>query len=286
MEKPDYSQYDAMSTDALKAVLDEIDGEEDRECSDPALVAHILGLITERNREALEREFPADEMFQRFRDRYLEPSLAGAAKEKDPWKGQEGKKLRPIPKYISRVAGVAAILFLLLGMSSIIAKAKGIDFWASFARWSEGSFHFDDPGTGETELAPLPQQLEEFGAKMEHYYMPSDLLPRYLPEEYQADKLYFADDASASYVFMQLLKEGDPGNAINMSSHAYHSRDSEGFYEMDEGIDPEIYQHNGHDFYVFTNYGWISVVYRERNVEISFTGKDREVLYQIIDSVP
>ena len=119
----DFSEYDAMSTEELEALLRQ-DSENEAGESDPEQLLCIMEVLS--NRTVIPKS--------------PEKALCSFRKQYDPVNDAEATHRKALPG-LHRFATIAAILVLVV-MAALPARSICVQLWEDFATWSEEVFHF------------------------------------------------------------------------------------------------------------------------------------------------
>ena len=261
------SRFNMLSTDQLRSILNR-DSELEEEETPEKLVA-LAKLLSEREGSGE----TCGAAWERFRRTYL-PYATDAAPlydlEEEP--AAERKK----PRLLTRAAGIAAVLALLLGIGSLSASARGYDLFGAVASWTRGTFTFEKP-SGRREIFP------NLSAALSVYEVKGKLIPTWLPEDYGEDKLDIAETPDG-VIFHTGCASGD--KELYMMVHVHGpERLGKRVYESDPG-EPTVYVAGGVKHYLMTNRGWRRAVWITGNLECAIRGKfTEEELEKIIDSI-
>lgn len=188
---------------------------------------------------------------------------------------------------IWRTALVAAVLVVILAGTAL---AVGTDLFNVFFKWDNEQLSFrissevsaiPDYASGThvevpDELKPLQNALEERG-------ITASLLPTYFPDGYEALKPEIYDDEFGSSLDFR-FQNGD--EHIDFSFTWYSEGEVVGGYEKD-AEDPIVYTSNGKQYYIMTNMGDYFAMWTCGNIMCDiYVGKDPEILYDLLDSIP
>lgn len=191
---------------------------------------------------------------------------------------------------IWRTALVAAVLVVILAGTAL---AVGTDLFNMLFRWDDEllSFNFSPRGNVSAPIedsqkhVEVPEELKSLQETMEEYGIPASLLPTYFPEGYEPSNLEVWGDENGGIMGADFQK----GNEIISIGFNWFPADVDnvvGGYEKDPG-DPIIYEVNGTTYRIMTNMGDYFAMWTRGNVMCDiYVGKDPEILYELLDSIP
>lgn len=191
---------------------------------------------------------------------------------------------------IWRTALVAAVLVVILAGTAL---AVGTDLFNMLFRWDDEllSFNFSPRGNVSAPIedsqrhVEVPEELKLLQETMEEYGIPASLLPTYFPEGYEPSNLEVWGDENDGIMGADFQK----GNEIISIGFSWFPADVDnvvGGYEKDPG-DPIIYEVNGTTYRIMTNMGDYFAMWTCGNIMCDiYVGKDPEILYKLLDSIP
>lgn len=264
----DFSEYDAMSTEALEEILRQVPLDSEEGEFDTEKVLYISQLVAERDK-GTNRCGNAEASWADFKRKYLSPE----ASVKPVTPVLAGKRPR---RAVKTVLIAAVVCVLLIGT----AFAAGILGW--LPRWDEELFSFEkeEPAAEATaqdsEYATLEEALAAYDA-------PGDIVPSYIPEGYEFEDFEYFVDAMGNINFGEWYEKN--GNTIGYNYTLILNINIGGGYTKDEG-DPEVYRFHGIDHYIMTNVGKYLAVWQRENFECSISGyESRDDLIKAIESI-
>ena len=185
---------------------------------------------------------------------------------------------------LSKILGTAAILVVILfAAGSLIPTAEGTNFWTAVLDWTKETFGFAANGK-EWDEDEIPEQLAELNDQMLQYGLVfPDILPHYIPEEYEMVTTV-ADDREDVVVFLCQLQKGDDTIVLQ-----YRVWKENGFTaEVQKDLDnPEEYMNgSGQLFYIAQNEELFNAKWIKGSVECSILNvSSRDELIRILDSI-
>lgn len=285
LSHPDFSRFDALSTEKLKEILYQDSFLPEDEALDPNLLIYISKIVAEREQQIPGNDYPdTKDALSEFRRYYL-PTLDDEDWGEDvenappqPIPSEKKQSKRPVRFIISIAAAVAIVLTL------ISAAYAGVFDW--FARWTKDDFYLL---FGDREAAAIEDATSDvldkyalFCYALSEYNVPNNIVPPYIPEGY-----VFTDFETISIDHCDLLiatfKNSD-GNMIHLD-YSIYSESISTLYPKDEDS-PDTYVAGGVDHIILTNMGNFQATWQRENVECSISGYlSRDELIKSIDSM-
>ena len=291
LSEMDQKKYDAMSTDALKEIL-----REDAEMPDSGkfsmdAILYIMEVVARREEEngnapdvkaaweSFQTNYSPFSDKNPMRDETPDTETGGPSEDADAqpsvsFRSRGGSRTK---RWLRVAAGVALVSVLLIPVNSVVADAFGLDIFRSVARWTQETFGFFRKGSeaAATQLAILRNYLEEYGAA-------DNVLPKYIPEGYEASDTATLDMGEYKVVCCS-LRNGD--DEILLQYYIYPSELSTITYET-HAENPEIHRKGGVGHYIVLNDGKYTAAWRSGNTECSIIGVgSRKELIHMIDSI-
>ena len=190
-------------------------------------------------------------------------------------------------RWALRIAVVAAILAVLLFVTTITAYALGYDVWGTVAKWSSETFSFAAKENGDRPDSPDQQPgTPEFSSLQEvldSYGIETPIAPSWIPERFVLDSAY-ADEIPAFINFAAYYTYGED---MLLVSVLFHKTNPQGYaqWQKDDG-DPIEYEKNGITHYLMTNMGRQKAVWLNGTYECGITGDiSKEELIAMLDSI-
>ena len=297
--RQDYSEFDAMSTEALREILRLDSYLPEDQPSDMDAILYIMEVLAKREEEengaadcdveAAWQEF--NRYYRPFTDDptslydesgFTEDPLPEEA-DKDVEENPSIPEIRPTRKK-SRFkfrAGVAALIAVaLLVASSASASAFGYDVWSAFTKWTGEVFGFQMGK--EQENPSTAKQLKTLEHDMKARGVTAKVLPTYLPEGYEV--VNTQSQVQEDYIKFDCLLLSDEGSIV-LSYWAYTSEKFSSEFEKNIS-EPEVYDSNGNTFYIMVNETDYFAAWMIDNVQCQIYGvASREELIKIIDSI-
>lgn len=281
----DYSNFDNIDTDVLKAFLRADFDAPEAEQMDVDTIMYITNLLQEREKaENNEPDIDIAAARAKFDKEYMpllnSPELLldfEDAENKTTVSESKQYKVIPVCRTIWRnFASAAAIVVLLLFSGTVTAYALGYNPIAAIARWTESQFWFETENTSATN--ELLVTLKDYGVEKK-------LVPTWLPAGYKMERLNaFESDYKTFFnaVYTRTMDNIKEELSINIVKK---QDDVNIIYEIDE-MGAELYTTNNIDHYIADNLGKERIVWRNLNIECYISGDFTEdEAKKIIDSI-
>jgi hypothetical protein len=272
----DFSEYDVMSTEELKNIL-RLDSEAPAEQeTDTELLLYIMGVLA--SRETNNTGKTALESWEDFQRNYLDED------EENIESTVEGIVPSKIHNHwMRRFVTVAAVLALIVSLAATASAIKWDALWNAVAHWANDTFSFVIEEQQET-TGPSMQHELEYASLQEALKLNEqeyDFVPTWIPEGYLLEKVTVAKNPVQS-VYLAQYKNGD--FVVKVTVRVYPGSDPEKIEINDSLI--EVYQNNGVDYYIFSNYEQHRAVWLEGTYECNISGElSIEELKMMIDSI-
>lgn len=285
------NSYDAMSTEALEALLQHDAALPDSAPRDMDAILEIMEVLARREKETPSGDITdVETAWTRFQADYL--PRAGSADTTFQHKCHEAEqenlftytpksRIRKFPAF--RIASVAAVLVLCLLTGSATASAFGFDLWDSIVRWTNETFGFLDASEKAKKPDEIPPILldlrEEF---MLEGYEYQGAIPSYLPVDYIEGTI----SSSVSDYCHRIICRITNGSDFIVLQYVFYSEVwDDPIYEIDS-LTPETYEVDGIKHYITTNKGTYSALWKTGELECGIHGiKSKDDVYLIIDSI-
>lgn len=283
----DFSRFDKMSTETLREILRQdsyLYGQED---ADADVVLYIMEVIRKREEEKPEAGLPGvDEAWASFNRDYRPYASAQPlyADEEDTKDEKAGRIAPPcVPKTggrrkLLRFAAAVAAVFVIVFTGSVTAYAFGFDLWGRIISWTDETFNLtsDTVRNADIKTKELKAALKEAG--IEEGWAPS-----YIPDGYEQGEFH-KDETTVGIIFTCIFSKDDDAIIIEIQKY----KEASDFVEQyQKDVDnPEVYTHNGVNFYIMTNFDDYLAVWIYDNLQGGIYGvKTKEELIDIIKSM-
>lgn len=273
-KKKEFSRYDSMSDEELRAFLQLDASKPEGEASDIDEVLYVMELLSVRRKERGESRDPY-KAFEEFKAHYAPPN---SFPETVP------VKQRVLSRW-HRVAAIAAVLALLIGATATVGATK-FDLREIIAKWTKETFYLSEAGK---ESIPLEENTSKdntfpydaLQAMLNEHNITECIVPTWIPEGFEQIE--------------QILLEFPEGTEY----HVYHRRnENEMAFHVKEysSVDPlhiersssliEVYTVADTDYYIFENNNQLQVAWVNNNLECWFYGDiSLSEAKQMIDSI-
>lgn len=252
----DLSQYDSMPMEALEQIL-RADAETPAEQeSDIELILYVMEVLARRKKENQQSRKTAQQSWESFQQNYLpEPEI------------QEHRKLPGRP-WLRRIAACAAAVILILCIPLSTRAFSFEELWNVVARWAKETFSFVS-GDAEQASEPSPTydgELMSFKDLLERNKVDTSIIPTWIPDGFALEKVE-KDITPVQESYRALFCHG--AKQIRIHVQAYIATDSRKF-EIEDPID--VLEFGGVDYYIFTNYDQVQVIWTDSLYECIVTG--------------
>lgn len=231
----DFTQYDAMTTEELEALLRsdaEMTGSQE---SDTEKILYIMEVLTERKRKNGHTGNTAQEAYESFKQNYMPETDGDTASPKTK---------RGNLRWVRDLAAAAAVLAVLLA-GSVTAKAFGFDLWQAVVQWTQETFHFGGWGKSDADNSMPYASLQE---ALEEGKITAPLAPTWFPTGYELSnikvemtpqkKTYKARYTCGEKVILIAVRDYLDGEPV--------------YVEQSDGL-VEKYEDSGITYYLFEN---------------------------------
>ena len=275
----DYSNFDNIDTDVLRAFLRADFDAPEAEQMDIDTIMYITDLLQERERaKNIEPDIDIAAARAKFEKEYLplldSPELLldfeDVENETTSPKEEQSKIIHVWRSIWHKFASAAAIVVLLLFSGTVTAYAFGYNPIAAVARWTDSQFWFETENTSATN--ELLVTLKDYGIE-------EKLAPTWLPAGYKMGNIKIADsDYQIIFNANYIRYAGNESEeiSINIVKKQYVSNV---IYEIDEQ-GAFSYNINSIDYYIMDNLGKRRIVWQNGQFECyisgDFTEKDRK----------
>ena len=258
----DFSKYDAMSTEELENIL-RLDSEAPVEQeSDTEEILYIAGVLAKRQ-SAMNTGKTALEAWESFEKNYL-----STEEDRVIHTAQPKKTVKP---WVRRLAAAAAVIVLLIGLSSTTANAFGWeDIWNAVAKWAKETFSF--VSSSNTELTEPEQSLAQEYTSLQKALAATDCdfdaIPTYIPDGYELETLDIYLNPMQN-VYIAQYKNGEKDLVITVRSFLGIEPEK---IEVNETL-VEIYRQSDMEYYIFQNNVQLRAVWGSDSTECYISGE-------------
>ena len=301
-ESMDGTAFDGMSTESLQDILYRDSLTADSSDADMDTILHIMEVVARREKDSPNSHIPdADAALASFHKNY-EPLARGgrslyetdeplaqstSSSPDDPFKRSQSPRRTRKPKRFRRITSIAAAVFVVIFIGSVTAQALGLNLWGAIARWTSETFGLSTDRIAAQENhpeEPVAEQLEELHDLLQQYEVATARLPSYIPNEYTKDKAFVAENPGYTD-FVCVLDDTETATQMVVQYRLHRDAPYSPLYEKDEAS-PDVYTHNGIDFYILTNMDAYCAVWSIGHLEGFISGAaSRGELTVILDSI-
>lgn len=255
----DFARYDAMTTEELEEILRlDLDAPPEQE-SDTQVLLTIMEILAQRKKP----EKTAFEALESFRQNYMpeEDQTAPVLNCK--------KKInsRTPARWLRTLAATAAVVALVL-LSSVTAKAFGLDIWKAVVKWTEDTFHIS---IGTSSDARGPGNINSFDSleeALDSNEVDIALAPTWIPSGYVLTDI-IVEETPLQKVYTALYEKEDA--FLRITVREYMASDPE-YVEQTEGL-IETYEALGITYYLFANNSRTQAVWINESFECYVLGE-------------
>lgn len=301
-ESMDGTAFDGMSTESLQDILYRDSLTADSSDADMDTILHIMEVVARREKDSPNSHIPdADAALASFHKNY-EPLARGgrslyetdeplaqntSSSPDDPFKRSQSPRRTRKPKRFRRITSIAAAVFVVIFIGSVTAQALGLNLWGAIARWTSETFGLSTDRIAAQENhpeEPVAEQLEELHDLLQQYEVATARLPSYIPNEYTKDKAFVAENPGYTD-FVCVLDDTETATQMVVQYRLHRDAPYSPLYEKDEAS-PDVYTHDGIDFYILTNKDAYCAAWSIGHLEGFISGAaSRGELTVILDSI-
>lgn len=301
-ESMDGTAFDGMSTESLQDILYRDSLTADSSDADMDTILHIMEVVARREKDSPNSHIPdADAALASFHKNY-EPLARGgrslyetdeplaqntSSSPDDPFKRSQSPRRTRKPKRFRRITSIAAAVFVVIFIGSVTAQALGLNLWGAIARWTSETFGLSTDRIAAQENHPeeqVAEQLKDLHDLLQQYEVATARLPSYIPDQYA--ELYTTVTENPGYIdFACLMKSEETPTDLIVQYRLHRDAPYSPLYEKDEAS-PDVYTHDGIDFYILTNKDAYCAVWSIGHLEGFISGAaSRGELTVILDSI-
>ncbi len=238
-------RLEEMTDEQLRQILREDASRSEGEDTDMELMLQVMEVLATRRKEHGEGKSPA-EALDSFNQNYCTTNEYQLISEK-----VREPKITSKAFVWKRIAAMAAVLALVIVVSTVSASAWDFDLWDIICQWTKETFHFSCFGDESDPNVPTPERENPCASLQEaldKYMISLKLVPTWLPDGYEE-------------VLVDILENPKQRNFFA----TYQCGDQEIFIQITDylGKDPsqaeqsgtplEIYSANKIAYYIFEN---------------------------------
>jgi hypothetical protein len=282
----DYTALEKMSTQELKDLLRKTFDQPALSDEDSNMILAITEVLDIRDNNGDLIDVDVDAAWAKFQKEYLplvDEDASSATNELDVLNEHVSEtKTKKSRWTFKRIAGIAAALAIVIfAAGSLIPTANGSNVWSAFVEWTKETFGFNKDFQGEHEGYPEQMQnlVDLFG---KHGLVPTELLPKYIPEGYEEDTT-FCDERENATVFLCQLSNGD--NYIVLQYRLLKNNEDSTEYQKNDGA-PEEYSIRNDTFFIVKNLSNYVATWSDGNIQCSIQNvPSHDELIKMINSI-
>lgn len=282
----------------------------DGEGSDIDEILYISEVIAKREREhptGRYSEVDVDAAWERFKTNYLpyvtdgrslydfdddEPNHTEVANPVSDISSLSNKK-RISPRgrrLLGRMASLAAVIAVLLGLLTVTAYAMGYDLWGVIAQWTKDTFTFVSVSKVNDEENPSASITEgeyvDLQAALDAYGITEQLVPSWIPDGFTLDIVNVDDGNDPQMVVFQAnYRRDEQWIVIQLNMHQDSYDVTYAGWEKDD-VDVDILKVENCEFYLLENMGRECAIWSNGPFECSIIGDiSSEELSEVIKSI-
>ena len=301
-ESMDGTAFDGMSTESLQDILYRDSLTADSGDADMDTILLIMEVVARREKDSPNSHIPdADAALASFHKNYEplarggrslyetdEPLAQNSSSSPDaPFKRSQSPRRTRKPKRFRRITSIAAAVFVVIFIGSVTAQALGLNLWGAIARWTSETFGLAADRIAAQKDPPeerVAEQLEELHNLMQQYGVATARLPSYVPSSYTKKEVIAAENPGFTD-FVCTLDNTETSTRLLVQYRLHRDAPYSPLYEKDEAS-PDVYTHNGIDFYILTNKDAYCAVWSIGHLEGFISGAaSRGELTVILDSI-
>ena len=246
----DFAKYDAMTTEELEEILRKDSLAPDGQEADGELLLYVMGVLAHRKRHSENPGKTAQQAYESFKEHYL-PKQNAARK--------------PCCRWIA----AAAVLAVLIAVPFTARALTWDELWSAVATWAKNTFSFagqeqTDPtepsGQDDRPYRSLQELLAETNSD-------TDIVPTWIPDRYSLADIEM-DETPMQRNYVAIYANGE--QRLKFTVKSYIATDPEKI-EINEDL-IEVYTVNNIDFYIFSNFERLRVIWLDGSYECNIVG--------------
>ncbi len=242
-------------------ILDEAEADQDT----LALIDAYLDELDRRN--PCKEIITAEDSLRNFHDKF--PMLHENAPDKP---ARKVRRLRPL-----RYGVLVAVFVAVFGL--FVVQASGVNVFQVLANWTNETFGLSFPDYVASTTVERNDAYAELQTALDEHGITAQLVPKYLPEGYEAVELLVMEKGP---LFAAHYQKGNELISIRIRATSY---ESSAVLEKDSDA-PDVYDVGGIEHHIMTNKGKYSAVWVNAGYECEILNvSSEEDLYDIIDSI-
>lgn len=278
-----YAYLDQLSTERLEALI-----RADIESPDNThekVIFYILEVMKKREQEhPTGRLVDVDEAWAEFQQHYnttegegqsLYPTTDGAfhsAQEvRDALPVESSQRRKPLRlRPALKTAGIAAVIALAIFATLITAQAAGIDVFGAIGRWTEDTFHFVVPSSGNVQSgmdgttmdAQDSATYNALQSALDDCGITEELAPTWYPDGFEASEPEIIKTNQCNIINIEFFDVDKVFFSIDIRQYQLASDLTAQTYEKDN-TSVEEYESGTRTFYILSNMDTVTATYSE-----------------------
>lgn len=279
----DRAELEQMSTEELNDILDASIEQGAWISTDTVML--VLEVLEARAEDTQAPEL--DAAWEAIKNEYLPQAVERVSKNKHETDNRNEHTIEPLRQKripFAKVAGIAAaVLIIIFAAGNLIPSAESTNLWTAFVEWTKETFGFGEK-VSEWDKNEIPDQLKELqNSLLEYEITEVELLPHFIPSEYQRVSTV-VDDRDDVTVFLCQLQNG--GDVIVLQYRFWKEKDSSAESQRDPDNQEEYLGANGQSYYLAENEGLYNATWIKGNIECAILNvSSREELIMILESI-
>ncbi len=270
----DFSEYDAMDTETLNALLrQDCDSPDDGE-PDTERLLYIMEVLAKRREKSNPSGKTTEQAWEIFLENYCpDKELAASGKK------QADKRAL----WLRRVIAAAAAVILIVAVPVTARALSWEEVWDIFARWAKETFSFVS-GEQTQITEPDRSSTEEFSSLQDALIKSNrdpSIVPTWIPDGFELDYI-IKDVTPAQEVYYAIYIAEDKCISIRIQNHI--TDDFQKFEINEELI--EVYVVDSREYHIFRNQGQLRAFWTKDTYENIISGDlSIEEMKRMIDSI-
>ncbi len=266
-------RLEEMTDEQLRQILREDASRPEGEDTDMELMLQVMEVLATRRKEHSEGKSPA-EALDSFNQNYCTTNEYQLISEK-----VREPKITSKSFVWKRIAAMAAVLALVIVVSTVSASAWDFDLWDIISQWTKETFRFGTYGEAfeqnkENPCASLQSALDEC-------MVTQKLVPTWLPEGYE-ETYVDMQESPKQRNFFATYQYGDKEISFRITD--YLGKDP--YQSEQSGTLIEVFESNGITYYILENYDVMQVAWVNESFECFMQGPlSLDEIKSVIDSI-
>lgn len=271
----DFSKYDSMETEELEQIL-RLDAEapEGTE-SDTELLLYVMEVLASRRNNTNITGNTAQKAWESFQQNYMPLDIHDS-------KSQANNRVASAP-WVRRLIAAAAVIVLVI-VIPVSAKAFSLEkLWDVIATWAKETFSFigSEDIAGHEVTASSPEDCISLQDALVKSNRDPNIAPTWIPDGFMLERIE-KEITPVQEVYLATYLKDNSMLRIKIQSYL---ETNPWKLEISDGL-IETYEHNGLDFYIFSNNAQTQAIWKTDSYECYISG-DFSIyeIKQMIDSI-